>query len=183
MNYPLFSLSASMLWLYEFWAKELYTTVQMLPQTPVSVHNSQGLCQGVQQRQTKASNKHTPDPRLPTSWRDPVHGRHTLCGRVLSGGASWEVCEEDSNAGDCHSLLQAFSHYTWDKSKSLLVCDLKGCKVQEELVLTDPTVHSRGCGRKYGCLDKGSEGVRRFFEAHTCSDYCKSMKLPPPDLP
>ena len=53
-------------------------------------------------------------------------------------------CEEDSNAGDCHSLLQAFSHYTWDKSKSL---GLRSEGLQE-LVLTDPTVHSRGCGRK-----------------------------------
>lgn len=77
-------------------------------------------------------------------------------------------------------LLQAFSHYTWVKSgMTLLVCDLQGFKedLQDHIVLTDPAVHSRGCAGQYGAMDGGMEGVKAFFNTHTCSSFCAKMNL------
>ena len=77
-------------------------------------------------------------------------------------------------------VLQAFSHYTWVKSgKTLLVCDLQGYKVDRhnKMLLTDPAIHSRGSAGKYGSMDGGIDGVRMFFQTHSCSSVCSKMSL------
>ena len=79
-------------------------------------------------------------------------------------------------------LLESFSHYTWVKSgKTLLITGLHGFKkkLQNKIVLTDPTIHSKGGGGKYGPMDCGNEAIQSFFEmSHsTCSEICKHMKF------
>ena len=77
-------------------------------------------------------------------------------------------------------LLESFSHYTWVTSgKTLLISGLKGFKkkLQDKIVLTDPTIHSKGGGGKYGPMDCGNEAIQSFFESHTCSKICMYLSL------
>ena len=75
-------------------------------------------------------------------------------------------------------LLQAFSHYSWEKSgKSVLICDLQGVRNGSKLLLTDPAIHSRSEGTKFGVTDLGFAGIQRFFKTHTCSDVCRRLGL------
>ena len=75
-------------------------------------------------------------------------------------------------------VLQAFSHYTWVKSRqSILVCDLQGVQTVGGVTLTDPAIHSCGAGGKYGATDQGRKGVQRFFRTHSCNDICQRMGL------
>ena len=74
--------------------------------------------------------------------------------------------------------LQAFSHYSWIKSgKSLLICDLQGVSSQGKVVLSDPAIHHKGRGGKYGATDRGLVGIEAFFKTHRCNDMCKSLRL------
>lgn len=90
-----------------------------------------------------------------------------------------------------HSYFpQAFSHYTYDKSKKkLMVVDLQG--VYEEYddgtsryVLTDPVIHKRKLGERkqlaswtFGRTDRGEKGMRAFFETHECNEVCRLLGL------
>ena len=75
-------------------------------------------------------------------------------------------------------VLQAFSHYTWVKSRqSILVCDLQGVQTVGGVTLTDPAIHSCGAGGKYGATDQGRKGVQKFFRTHSCNDVCQRMGL------
>ena len=86
---------------------------------------------------------------------------------------------------------QAFSHFTYEKSKrKLMVVDLQGVftvnkadgtKVYE---LTDPVIHQRPSGKKserkmmnFGRTDRGIMGMKAFFETHECTDACKFLGL------
>ena len=74
-------------------------------------------------------------------------------------------------------LTQAFSHYSWVHSgKSLLVCDLQGVESGSRVTLTDPAIHSTTAG-SYGHTDLGQSGIDRFFQTHTCGQFCQSMGL------
>lgn len=80
-------------------------------------------------------------------------------------------------------LLQAFSHYTWEKSgRSLLVCDLQGVQNGSKVQLVDPAIHSRNPGSKFGVTDLGLTGVQRFFKTHSCNDVCHAMALSTPSI-
>ena len=93
----------------------------------------------------------------------------------------------NSNAGyvaessQINDVLQAFSHYTWQKSgKRLIVCDLQGVVTESGILLTDPSIHS--CNEellRYGATNLGSKGIETFFATHTCNTVCKEMKLQP----
>jgi len=86
---------------------------------------------------------------------------------------------------------QAFSHFTYEKSKrKLMVVDLQGVftvnkadgtKVYE---LTDPVIHQRPLGKKserrimnFGRTDRGILGMTAFFESHECNGFCKFLGL------
>ena len=88
---------------------------------------------------------------------------------------------------------QAFSHYTYEKSKKrLMVVDLQG-KLEEhedgtrQYVLTDPVIHKRKGHTKrrskkletwtFGRTDRGEKGMKAFFETHECSDVCRLLGL------
>ncbi len=40
-------------------------------------------------------------------------------------------------------------------------------KLQNKIVLIDPTIHSNGDGGTYGFMDRGKEGIQKFFEFHS----------------
>ena len=98
-------------------------------------------------------------------------------------------------AGDYKDLQdeyfpQAFSHFTYQKSKGhFMVVDLQGVfrvnadgtKVYE---LTDPVVHKHRTKRNvatknwtFGRTDRGEMGMKAFFETHKCTDACKLLGL------
>ena len=90
---------------------------------------------------------------------------------------------------------QAFSHFTYEKSKrQLMVVDLQGVftikkdgtKVYE---LTDPVIHKRRTNRNhamkkwsFGRTDRGEKGMQAFFETHKCTDACKLLGLSEVDV-
>ena len=78
-------------------------------------------------------------------------------------------------------VVQAFSHYTWQKSgKQFIVCDLQGVVTGSGVLLTDPCIHS--CSEEllcYGTSNLGPAGINTFFSTHRCNAVCKEMKLQP----
>ncbi|KAL7438992.1 hypothetical protein ACHAXM_006502 [Skeletonema potamos] len=83
---------------------------------------------------------------------------------------------------------QAFSHFSYERSRgNFMVVDLQGVfsvKVDGSKVyeLTDPVIHQhRGTNvRKkwnFGRTDRGSNGMKAFFETHKCTDACRLLGL------
>ena len=95
-----------------------------------------------------------------------------------------DVEEDNSHCIDLEDIPQAFSCFSYYYTKrKALVCDLQG--VLDDSVsppifrLTDPVVHyqsSSDCRHVYGRTDKGSEGMRKFFRTHNCSNLCKILR-------
>ena len=85
---------------------------------------------------------------------------------------------ESSKIGD---VVQAFCHYTWQKSgKQFIVCDLQGVVTGSGVLLTDPCIHS--CSEKllcYGKTNLGPDGINTFFRNHRCNAVCTEMILQP----
>eukprot|EP01062_Namystynia_karyoxenos_P072327 TRINITY_DN683_c0_g1_i2.p1 TRINITY_DN683_c0_g1~~TRINITY_DN683_c0_g1_i2.p1 ORF type:complete len:774 (+),score=196.54 TRINITY_DN683_c0_g1_i2:89-2323(+) len=97
---------------------------------------------------------------------------------------------------DAHPAMQAFSHWTYMRSKGLaMVVDIQGITRQEfvwsqgkvvtKYVLTDPAIHT-------GDPDKvmphqtnlGRQGMAHFFATHHCNDICRKLGLVlPSDMP
>ena len=85
---------------------------------------------------------------------------------------------------------QAFSHFTYEKSKrQLMVVDLQGVFIEKSdgtklYKLTDPVIHKRRTNRNrtmkkwsFGRTDRGEKGMKAFFETHKCTDACKLLGL------
>lgn len=85
---------------------------------------------------------------------------------------------------------QAFSHFTYEKSKCrLLVVDLQGVLKEypdgrREYILTDPAIHRRTKSTKdkasvanFGRTDRGEKGIQAFWQTHVCSDACSLFGL------
>ena len=109
------------------------------------------------------------------------NGKCYLVEQLLEGtfekfGNNYGVVRQSSSP--VSDVLQAFSHYTWAKSRqSILICDHQGVQTPGGITLTDPAMHSCGPGGKYGATDQGRKGVQRFFKTHTCNDICQRMNL------
>ncbi|KAI2489908.1 alpha-kinase [Fragilaria crotonensis] len=89
---------------------------------------------------------------------------------------------------DDHLFAQAFSHFSFVKSKrSFMVVDLQGVlEIKSDgtrkFVLTDPAIHKKNSkGRRgkrdFGRTDRGKKGMRAFFRTHSCSDACRLLGL------
>jgi hypothetical protein len=77
---------------------------------------------------------------------------------------------------DINEVMQAFSHYSWARSKGkLLICDLQGVVSGSDVTLTDPVIHS--IGRKYGGSDMGIYGIVAFFRRHKCNRCCRNLPV------
>jgi hypothetical protein len=88
---------------------------------------------------------------------------------------------------------QAFSHFTYEKSKrKLIVVDLQGVFKENEdgstkYVLTDPVIHKWKQGKHklskrletwtFGRTDRHEKGMKAFFETHECSEVCRLLGL------
>jgi hypothetical protein len=82
-----------------------------------------------------------------------------------------------------HSLLQAFSHFTYQYSgKRVIVTDLQGFVQKGKYILTDPAIHTHDPEKVLP--DRGNlgiKGVTGFFSVHQCNDYCRRLELQHPD--
>ena len=78
--------------------------------------------------------------------------------------------------------LQAFSHYSWAKSKKkLVICDLQGVVQGNKIFLTDPAIHCidyMALQPKTGGSNLGHPGIKKFFFTHKCNEVCQKMELP-----
>lgn len=110
-------------------------------------------------------------------------------GVVFDGKASTPDGGEYQDVQPGH-FPQAFSHYTYEKSKQkLMVVDLQGVYEEYEdgtsrYVLTDPVIHKRKRGRQkqlaqwtFGRTDRGEKGMKAFFETHECNEVCRLLGL------
>jgi hypothetical protein len=87
---------------------------------------------------------------------------------------NWMYVDPDNS--NINQVMQAFSHYSWARSKGkLLICDLQGVVSGSDVTLTDPAIHS--IGRKYGGSDMGIYGVVAFFKVHQCNRCCKGLPV------
>ena len=90
---------------------------------------------------------------------------------------------------DCH-FPQAFSHYTYEKSKKhFMVVDLQGVFTTNLdgtkcFELTDPVIHKHRKKNRdlykswtFGRTDRGETGMKAFFKTHKCSDVCRLLGL------
>ncbi|CAE7586971.1 ak1 [Symbiodinium sp. CCMP2592] len=84
-------------------------------------------------------------------------------------------------------IAQAFSHFTFDASAGkYMVLDLQGVYMDKahrrrpHMIMTDPQVVS--LDKNFGPGDLGVEGMRAFFNSHTCGNTCQQMKLDPNNL-
>jgi len=82
---------------------------------------------------------------------------------------------EDGDSKELSDAAQAFSHFTFERSKGqILVADLQGLNQ----TLTDPVIHTRN-RTLFKLLggNLGVEGFKAFFMAHVCNSTCKALQL------
>ncbi|CAL1532541.1 unnamed protein product [Lymnaea stagnalis] len=68
------------------------------------------------------------------------------------------------------NLADAFSHFTWHVTKTMVVCDLKGVHNDLIYTLSTPTIHSTRL--LYGDTDGGTLAISEFFSSHRCNTIC-----------
>ena len=112
------------------------------------------------------------------------------------GGIVFDAKKSTPDHGEYNDVLlsshfpQAFSHYTYEKSKKkLMVVDLQGVFEEYEdgtkqYVLTDPVIHKRKRGKQkqltqwtFGRTDRGEKGMKAFFDSHECNEVCRLLGL------
>lgn len=86
------------------------------------------------------------------------------------------------NTLDYAAVLQAFTHWTYEVSRNLLmVTDLQGVRMKNSsgenvFCLCDPAIHCTDVLR-FTRTNLGTEGFRLFFETHKCNDVCEKLGL------
>jgi len=104
-----------------------------------------------------------------------------------------ESVPEDGTYSDLKDAYfpQAFSHFTYEKSKKMLmVVDLQGVftinadGTKKVYKLTDPVIHKRRTNKNFsmrkwnfGRTDRNEKGMQAFFETHKCTDACRLLGL------
>jgi len=102
-----------------------------------------------------------------------------LKGEYIKYNNNYGWKRQDSDFDDL--LAQAFSHFTYEYSMGLMmVVDIQGVTQENELIITDPAIHSYVLKDRFGETNHGKIGMIRFFETHTCNDYCKKLDLMDP---
>ncbi|XP_024402664.1 uncharacterized protein [Physcomitrium patens] len=86
------------------------------------------------------------------------------------------------NTLDYAAVLQAFTHWTHERSRGLLmVTDLQGVRMtnlfgENVFCLCDPAIHCTDVMR-FTRTNLGAEGFKLFFETHKCNDVCEKLRL------
>jgi hypothetical protein len=86
------------------------------------------------------------------------------------------------NTSDYAAVLQAFTHWTHERSRGLLmVTDLQGVRLKNAdgenvFCLCDPAIHCTDVMR-FTRTNLGQEGFKLFFDTHKCNDVCKHLGL------
>ncbi|KAG0564826.1 hypothetical protein KC19_8G143000 [Ceratodon purpureus] len=86
------------------------------------------------------------------------------------------------NTLDYAAVLQAFTHWTHERSRGLLmVTDLQGVRMMNSFgenvfCLCDPAIHCTDVLR-FTRTNLGSEGFKLFFDTHKCNDVCEKLGL------
>lgn len=82
--------------------------------------------------------------------------------------------------GTDHSVIQAFSHWTYRfTNHELMVVDCQGVYNAKEnsFYLTDPAIHCTSSLLRFGGSNLGKDGVARFLDTHKCSSCCTALGL------
>ncbi|KAL7459018.1 hypothetical protein ACHAWC_010876 [Mediolabrus comicus] len=83
---------------------------------------------------------------------------------------------------------QAFSHFSYERSSgNFMVVDLQGVLTVKDngstvYELTDPVIHQHEPNNSkkkwnFGRTDRGTDGMKAFFETHVCNDACRLLGL------
>ena len=81
-------------------------------------------------------------------------------------------------------LVQAFSHYSWCKTKAaLMVLDVQGWvrpakQYGPTYLLTDPAVQTTDMAMLLTPTNFGEQAMKDFFKVHECNQFCKKLSLP-----
>lgn len=104
--------------------------------------------------------------------RKPEKNEYVLIEQMIMGNIQSFVPSNPKILGPDLEYLEAFSHFTYWKSRGdLIVCDLKGVREENEFLFTCPTIHSKS--KSYGPDDLGDEGIQTFFSRHECGKLCQ----------
>ena len=91
----------------------------------------------------------------------------------------WMNNEGNVNLEEYSSLLNAFSHWTFEYTQGyLIVTDLQGFVYKNnEFILTDPALVCSDEPNRFGLTNRGFKSVYNFFEKHQCNYICRFLKL------
>ncbi|CAG0888749.1 unnamed protein product [Darwinula stevensoni] len=89
-----------------------------------------------------------------------------------------------SNSGyilEGYTAPEVFSHYTWHKTRELIVCDLQGVRQikgdkNDAYYFSDPAINS--LKQSWGPTDLGKDGILNFFKKHKCTKFCIKWAKP-----
>jgi Alpha-kinase family len=119
----------------------------------------------------------------------PTTTMTTMTTTTTSSTSSASVTSDSNNDVDPYEMIQAFSHFTYECSKTnLIVIDLQGVLAMDhdppEVILTDPAIHTRSKTNQHrigqlnlGRTDRGDKGIAAFFQTHECGPTCQLLGL------
>eukprot|EP00929_Paragymnodinium_shiwhaense_P010704 TRINITY_DN115580_c0_g1_i1.p1 TRINITY_DN115580_c0_g1~~TRINITY_DN115580_c0_g1_i1.p1 ORF type:complete len:411 (+),score=42.32 TRINITY_DN115580_c0_g1_i1:85-1317(+) len=114
-----------------------------------------------------------------------VKGEQFLLEQMINGTFQKFSSNSGWSCGD--DMMDAFSHWTWAETHSVLVCDLQGVRGGDGeprfggghekyyYLITDPAIHSSD--KRYGVSDLGFAGIEHFFFHHKCNHLCKALEI------
>ena len=143
----------------------------------------------LQGKYTKWNNNNGSVLKKPESLTSVVSAKVGAIDAIIEGD---EEDEDDEIVDDLeasfvpmYDVPQAFSHFSFkdvvhDGGLPIrcLICDIQGTwNPYDGFNLTDPAVHTLGRKGERGSTDKGTGGIRKFFETHKCNILCSKLGL------
>ena len=89
--------------------------------------------------------------------------------------------EFDERLLEAHPHINAFAHFTYQRTKTFMILGIQGKFVQRGneyvYVLSDPDYVSLEPGT-FGPTDFGKAAILNFFKTHKCNMYCEGFNKP-----